>query len=261
MQRQTEEETFQLQALEIREPDENFDPQKMPMTGEEYLTHMLYERKRCPAVVTKRCSKIKNDVTNIELIDAPALPPHKCLLPTPEWRDAQVGSFKEAREQVFIMRQELQAQQYDQLIEPPLTTDTSKWLQFCREQQPLLSTLLRLSQSELEQLLENLSKWLQDADQLLAHAAEEPSTSSAPQPPAVDLSRDAWLARWLYATLVCLHLPLEPYVYSTLRCIARSCVQLRNELQPVNVKQAAPYNLLITLIVLVFGQSDFADYL
>lgn len=53
-----------MQALEIREPDESFDPQKPPQSGEEYLTHMLYERKRCPAVVTKRSMKIKNNVTS-----------------------------------------------------------------------------------------------------------------------------------------------------------------------------------------------------
>lgn len=64
MQNQTEEESFQLQALEIQEPDENFNPLKPPQTGEEYLTHMLYERKRCPAVVTKRTAKINNNVVN-----------------------------------------------------------------------------------------------------------------------------------------------------------------------------------------------------
>lgn len=64
MQKTNDEETFQLQALEIREPDENFDPLKPPQTGEEFLMHMLYERKRCPAVVTKRSTKIKSIPNN-----------------------------------------------------------------------------------------------------------------------------------------------------------------------------------------------------
>ncbi|KAL7734434.1 hypothetical protein ACLKA6_010761 [Drosophila palustris] len=260
MQNQTEEESFQLQALEIQEPDENFDPQKPPQTGEEFLTHMLYERKRCPAVVTKRSSKIENNVANnaFEILVSPPLPPHKCLLPTPEWRDAQVTSFKEARTRVIALRSELHAQRYDQNIEPPLTTDVDKWLQFCREQQPLLSTLLRLSQSDLELLLEMLSRWLQQPEQSpVPFDPSEPSTLYKP----LDLVQDAWLARWLYATLVCLHLPLEPHVFSTLRYIGRSCVVLRNELQPEELDRAAPYNLIITLIVLVFAQSDFAVYL
>lgn len=48
-----EKEVFQRQALEIQEPGDNFDPKALPQNGEEYLMHMLYERKRCPAVVTK----------------------------------------------------------------------------------------------------------------------------------------------------------------------------------------------------------------
>ncbi|KAH8419532.1 hypothetical protein KR222_004605 [Zaprionus bogoriensis] len=261
MQKTADEETFQLQALEIREPDEHFDPQKPPQTGEEYLMHMLYERKRCPAVVTKRSARIKNVAANeCELLVSPPLPPHKCLLPTPEWRDAQVASFRQARDRVAELRFELHAQQYDQSVEPPLTTDLEKWLHFCREQQPLLSTLLRLSQSDLELLLEMLCKWLQQPNE---SSDESPSTSAASagvsQP--FDLASDAWLARWLYATLVCLHLPLEPHVFSTLRYIARSCVLLRNELQPEELQRAAPYNLIITLIVQEFAQSDFAVYL
>lgn len=263
MTSQTEEESFQQQALEIQEPDEFFDPQKPPQTGEEFLMHMLYERKRCPAVVTKRSAKIKQNVIDngCQFPVSPPLPPHRCLLPTPEWRDAQVNSFKEARTRVIILRSELHAQQYDQNIEPPLTTDVDKWLQFCQEQQPLLSTLLRLSQSDLELLLEMLSKWLQQPDQSEQPTpTDEPSTSSVLSKPP-DLLQDSWIARWLYATLVCLHLPLEPHVFSTLRYIGRSCVLLRNELQPQEMERAAPYNLIITLIVLVFAQSDFAVYL
>lgn len=102
--------------------------------------------------------------------------------------------------------------------------------------------MLHLSQSVLEQLLEMLSKWLQE------------------QSPPVDLLQDAWLAHWLYATLVCLHLPLEPHVFSTIRYIARSCIDLRNQLKEEEVQRAAPYNLLLTLIVYVFGQNDFKEY-
>ncbi|KAH8372079.1 hypothetical protein KR093_009991, partial [Drosophila rubida] len=252
---QAEEESFQMQALEIQEPDENFDPEKQPQTGEEYLMHMLYERKRCPAIVTKRCAKIKSDVVGIEFVASPPLPPHKCLLPTQEWRNVQVNSFKEARQRVTTLRGELDTQHYDQSVEPPLTTDAEKWLQFCRQQQPLLSTLLRLSQSDLELLLELLSKWLQPE----LEPSDEPSTSASARP--IDLLRDVWLARWLYATLVCLHLPLEPHVFSTLRCIGRACVLHRNKLQQTELERATPYNLIITLIAQVFVQSDFTVYL
>lgn len=178
-------------------------------------------------------------------------------MPTPEWRAAQVASFKEAHTRVVTLRSELLAQKYDQDIEPPLTTDVDKWLLFCQEQQPLLSTLLRLSQSDLELLLEMLNKWLQQPNQSTGPTDETSSCSFKP----LDLAHDSWIARWLYATLVCLHLPLEPHVFSTLRYIGRSCVLLRNELQPQELERAAPYNLIITLIVMVFSQSDFSVYL
>jgi len=171
-----------------------------------------------------------------------------------------VTSFKEARTRVIRLRAELHTQNYDQSVEPPLTTDVDKWLAFCQKQQPLLSTLIRLSQSDLELLLEMLSKWLQQPDESpIDEPTDEPSTFSSGK--HLDLVQDSWMARWLYATLVCLHLPLEPHVFSTLRNIGRSCVLLRNELQEQELERAAPYNLIITLIVLVFGQSDFAVYL
>ncbi|KAH8242454.1 hypothetical protein KR032_006905 [Drosophila birchii] len=243
MHQEPEEQSFQMQALEIREPDANFDPEKPPESGEEYLMHMAYERKRCPAVVTKRSSKIKDCVANniLQMMENPALPPFRCLLPTPEWREQQVKSFQAARSQVLIVRKELAQNNYDQSAEPPLTSDQDKWQEFCRKEQPLLSIILHLTQNDLEQLLEMLSKWLQ---------AEE-----------VDLLQDVWLARWLYATLVCLHLPLEPYVFSTLRYIARSCIHHRNQLKAEEGPRAAPYNLILTLILDVFAQTDFKEYI
>lgn len=67
-----ENETFQQQALEITPPGEDFDPKKQPETGEEFLMHMLYERKQCPAVVVKRPKKLeeqqqpKTSATNVD---------------------------------------------------------------------------------------------------------------------------------------------------------------------------------------------------
>ena len=66
-----ENETFQQQALEITPPGDDFDPTKQPQTGEEYLMHMLYERKKCPAVVAKRPKKLQqknvgNSIINVE---------------------------------------------------------------------------------------------------------------------------------------------------------------------------------------------------
>ena len=45
--------SFQQQALDVRQPDENFDPSVEPQDGEEYLMKVIYERNKCPAVVVK----------------------------------------------------------------------------------------------------------------------------------------------------------------------------------------------------------------
>ncbi|XP_068149892.1 protein Gemin2 [Drosophila tropicalis] len=259
--KEKEEESFQLQALEICEPDASFDPTKPPETGEEYLTHMLYERKRCPAVVTRKC-KVKPTAGNanqhanhsLTMLESLPLCGYRQMLPTPEWQDAQVTSFQAARSRVLTLRRELSTQKYDQSVEPPLTTESEKWQEFCKQQQPLLSTLLRLSQTDLEYLLEMYATWLPQSEADVTNGNENSSR-------CIDLRRDVWLAHWLYATLVCLHLPLEPYVFSTLRSIARSCIQLRNQLTGEQVDRAAPYNLIITLIVHVFAQTDLKAYL
>ncbi|XP_030386975.1 protein Gemin2 [Scaptodrosophila lebanonensis] len=255
-----ESQSFQMQALEIPDLGKDFDPKKPPVNGEEYLMHMLYERKRCPVVVTKRSDKITNEsaassCSGIQGTPSPPPSPMKCLFPTPEWQQTQSSSFKEARSRISAIRRELKVHKYDESIEPPLTTDIEQWLHFCRDQEPLLSTLLRLSQSDLELLLEMQSHWLKNDPQKNTEPSTSASTSIALH------GSDAWLARWLYATLATLHMPLEPNVYSTLRSVARACLELRNQLQPEEEHYATPYNLIITIIVNVFGQADLAAYL
>lgn len=47
-------ESFQKQALVVEMPDEDFDPNIEPTTGEEYLKKVIHERYHCPAVVVKK---------------------------------------------------------------------------------------------------------------------------------------------------------------------------------------------------------------
>ncbi|GBP97656.1 Protein Gemin2 [Eumeta japonica] len=155
--------TCAKQALEITPIDSDFDPSKQPQSGEEYLRHMLYERKKCPAVVVKRPKNFE------------------------------------------------------------------------------LSSKTESSQLELE------VRWM--PYELLIKRVNL-STSAAPSPvPILDLaSSDRWLGDWFYAVLACLHLPLEPNVHSTLRDIARTCMQYRSLLKSHEFEKAIPYNLFIYLI-------------
>lgn len=49
---------FQHQAFEICTPDFKFDPNIPPTNGNEYLTHMYYEREQYPAVVSIKCDNL-----------------------------------------------------------------------------------------------------------------------------------------------------------------------------------------------------------
>ncbi|XP_061397528.1 protein Gemin2 [Musca vetustissima] len=255
-------ETFQQQALEIRQPGENFDPTAPPQNGEEFLMHMLYERKRCPAVVVKPPKKVKpvngvkNQLEDFEL--SPDIVVDRDLLPTREWKDAQSQGFLRTRSKILMLRQHLASHNYDNNLEPPLISDEDAWLKFCRENQPTLSVILRLKQRTLEQLLTMISEWLKGE-----HMEEVAcsSSSAAANDCILDLSNsEQWLGCWLYAVLSCLHLPLEPNVHFTLRDIARTAMRLRSRLKSHEFQKAIPYNLFIYLIAKLFDQLDLMEF-
>ncbi|XP_039964187.1 protein Gemin2 [Bactrocera neohumeralis] len=272
-------ETFQQQALEIREPGLDFDPSVAPKDGDEYLMHMLYERKKCPAVMVREPNKCKKNRTaaalaeNFKDEDEPLKSiAYNGILPTKEWKDYQIKDFEATREKIVLLRLELHRQRYDQTLEPPLIADPVAWHQFCHDNPPYLKTILRFSQRTLEQLLEFICDWLRAGEEkvVLENISSEddimPSTSSAGcnenmKPVILDLTdTNAWLGTWLYGALTCLHIPIEPEVHSTLRDIARVCIRLRGRLPATATGKAVPYNLFILLIAKAFGQMDFAEF-
>ncbi|XP_067613262.1 protein Gemin2 [Eurosta solidaginis] len=273
--------TFQQQALEIQEPGPDFDPTAPPKDGEEYLTHMLYERKQCPAVMVKDPSKVVKNQTAAALTEnfKDQEQPLKSIpvpgeRPTKEWKEFQLIDFEQTREKVVMLRLELHRQKYDQTLEPPLTNEPATWRKFCQENPPLLKLVLRFSQRTLEQLLEYICDWLREGEEndvlrkLATTDDATPSTSnaacdmtSANDEKVLDLTdTDAWIGTWLYATLSCLHIPIEPEVHSTLRDIARVCIRLRGRLPKTMAGKAVPYNLFICLVAGAFGQSDFGEF-
>uniref|UniRef100_A0A1A9WH99 Spermatogenesis-associated protein 6 N-terminal domain-containing protein n=1 Tax=Glossina brevipalpis TaxID=37001 RepID=A0A1A9WH99_9MUSC len=214
-------ETFQQQALEIREPGDNFDPNIEPKNGEEYLMHMLYERKRCPAVVAKRPTKIMrneplyiyndNSTWENQQLTSQEVSTDVNLLPTKEWKSIQGNEFLRTRSKIIMLRQHLSEHNYDNDLESPLINDDMAWLKFCRDNEPRLSLMLRLNQRTLEQLLSMLNMWLEEDGDCDSAPVVTSSSTSSTNNMVLDLSStDHWLGSWLYAVLGCLHLPLEP---------------------------------------------------
>lgn len=122
-------------------------------------------------------------------------------------------------------------------IHLPDQMDSDLWMEYCDQNQPLLSTLLRINQRNLETLVELQSRWISDDLDWYWQNAH-------------------WYPKWVYSSLICLRLPLEGHVISSLRQIARMAIKLRKELKQDQLKQATPLNLIISIVTRNFNQSD-----
>lgn len=155
-------------------------------------------------------------------------------MPTDGWNQVQNLQFSRLREKIFQLRIK-----HNELIvnpdELPSQNISDIWFEYCRTKTPLLSIMLHVPQRTLESLIEHQSNWL--------------TTNT-------ELENIHWLVSWIYASLACLHLPLEPDMHSVLRCIAKTCIQLRNHLTPNDKQIAIPFNLLLCIISSNFNQLD-----
>lgn len=110
--------------------------------------------------------------------------------------------------------------------------------------------MMKLDQPLLESLLDLQLEWI---DEKMEHTDSYSFDFSA---------SEKWLSQWIYASLACLHIPLEPNLHSILRKIARKCQLIRNRLGPSveDELKATPLTLLICIIANNFNQLDLRDY-
>lgn len=131
------------------------------------------------------------------------------------------------------------------------TADPDACIAFCEVNEPKLSICLALSQKKLEDLLETLGSHFQFRIDQLSSSGSESYQSG--------IKGVFWITKWIYATLACLHSPLEGSCLYNLRSIARICIQVRNSLKTRNESTSElvlPFNLIICLIALNFRQLD-----
>lgn len=128
------------------------------------------------------------------------------------------------------------------------TSEDDDCINFCKDNDPVLSVILTLNQGQLEELIEILSGHLSD-------------TITAPEFPQQISSLD-WITKWVYALLACLRSPLDPEVHSCLRMIAKSCIQVTDNLKSLpdsNEDSFLPWNLIIVIIAISFHQYDLLN--
>ena len=120
----------------------------------------------------------------------------------------------------------------------PLVDSEDVWKRFLEQNQPLISTIIRINQQSLELLLLYIAKWIK-----------------------VTPLANKWLGSWLYSICACLSFPIDPCVYSCLRNIAKVCLEYRENFTAEQSLEVVPYNLIILIIANVYGQKDFNEIL
>lgn len=178
----------------------------------------------------------------IELIsDTP-----ESLFPTSKWKRIQSDKFKRLQSKVGVLRENANKFNDDDdgdaaaADDTPGTLQEDLWLNYCKTNEPLLGRVLRLGQRNLETLLDFQSNWLlDDLDWFMDN-------------------RD-WAFPWIYSSLVCLSIPLEADVISSMRKIAKTCYVLRSQMKREHVNLATPLNLIIRIVSINFRQHDLGD--
>ncbi|XP_055631966.1 protein Gemin2 [Toxorhynchites rutilus septentrionalis] len=249
-------EVIQQRALAVDPPDQDFNPNFQPVTGEQYLQKVIYERKHCPAVVVVRPSPKRLQAQSSKIPSGSGAIPKEllknvapqALIPTREWESLQNKKFTELRDTITHYRGSEHFHENLRKTNIYLNFDNRKQLHdYCAKNQPLVRILLSIPQRNLEVLLEYLYEWLQGKQNEDEQEVEE------------RMYRKDWITQWIYAILACIIAPLEPYIHSILRDIAKACIAMRNELAAEEELRVLPLNLLICIISKNFNQLDLGD--
>ncbi|KAG5677306.1 hypothetical protein PVAND_007075 [Polypedilum vanderplanki] len=195
-----------------------------------YLKQVRSERKKIPKIVSidipekYRDIEIKTKEEKLRKFDQ-----------TKEWQDVQKDAFEQLQSKINKIRENADYERNILEILPVDLSDANECISYCKENDPKLSFMLALDQGRLENLIEQLATYL----------AENIENNTD----------NCWITKWIYSSLACLHLPLDPEMHSSIRVIAKACIQLLDNQKNEN-KNDLPYKLLITIIANNFHQFD-----
>ncbi|XP_030753648.1 gem-associated protein 2 [Sitophilus oryzae] len=227
----SDESGIQKKALDVCIP-ENFDPNSIPQTGEEYLQHVIYERtKKCKKWVTAKADftkftknqtvHINKDVATSKALDK--------FYPTKDWQDNALKDFIQLRN--FVNNSKTALPLRDRFR-------TEDLLRKIHEAAPKFSEITQYSQAAKVQLLQDITNTLKQDRTFINNN----------------------VGSWIYAILVLLEKPLTPDCCFKLREFTKICADIRAGLSDsVNEEVAAPLNLYICIIARYFNQLDLAD--
>ncbi|KAF5276550.1 hypothetical protein FQR65_LT03980 [Abscondita terminalis] len=228
------EQEFQSKKCFPVEIPEDFDPNKPPTNGEEYLHHVVHEARMCQKVasVNVDSSKFNNNQTVwFPTMDSVYVTAPKSMVPSQEWQEKIVKEFTDYRD--FV------------LSALPKTPNSNKndygyWIEKMRVEYPQLNVISDFDCCVQTKILEEIVDRLQSI---------EPGHSI-----------DDLLGCWIYNMLSILEKPLSSNNYLLLRDLSRLCSIIRSELHDgATTDMFVPLNIFICIIARCFGQLDLTD--
>jgi len=258
---------LQVQALYIGDTNTavDFDTNQAPASGLEYLLRVQREAKHCPMVVVADIDikKFEKKQTLKVKSGTGCMPAPNGYAPSTEWQRQQTIEFANLRMALsrYKAKHAKRIKNSDSKPTLPKKDDVIGWCRLClgshvqlqiaardnayaaedaptgtcTGKPPLLSMLVIMCQSVVEQVLEYHLAWFEAA----GFSPEQ--------------------GRWLYALLAVLEKPLSPEACFSVRQLARLCCNLRASLESSEDSQLVHLNLLICLVARYFDQIDLAD--
>ncbi|XP_044271635.1 gem-associated protein 2 [Tribolium madens] len=220
------------QALHVEFP-ENFNPNKVPQTGEEYLQHVIYERRQCKTWLTADIdrSKFLNQQTLKLEVGNRINKGSPLLLPSKKWQTQKIDEFTSFQKFIcFKIDKESTVSSFNE----------ETFLNKVLLQDPQFSELAAYTQAAKIRMFQIISK----------HVNSIPKGESLGKK----------MGAWIYAILTLLEKPLSPDSCYTLREFAKRCLDLRSNLdEHASEELYMPLNLFICIIARFYNQLDLAD--
>lgn len=222
---------------EVMDADQDFDLDND--SAAKYLAKVRSQRNRIPQIVTVHPLVVETNAMESEQQQNDDEKVEDPLKPSKEWQQIQCETFEQIHQRINELRENPKF--HDKQIPPEVEID----VEYCRVNEPKLSTVISLHQGYIETLIEELLTHFEANLQDLSSSSIDREIS--------------WIPKWFYALFACLHLPLDPDIVSNLRVTAKHCQRVINFLkeQSTDVKeQCQPYNLIIGIVRLNFKQFD-----
>lgn len=232
----------QRQCLPIEEDEEEVDSdQDFDMNNDsaaKYIQKVRFERNRIPQIVTVHPMVMHEEMLEEKPVQSDEKLDHDPVKPSKEWQQIQCEKFEEMHQRINELRENPKFQ--DKFTPPEVEID----VEYCRVNEPKLSTVISLHQGYIETVIEELlTHFDKNLEDLNAQTIEQIS----------------WIPKWFYALFACLHLPLDPDIVSNLRVTAKNCHRVINFLKSQSddaKEECQPYNLIIGIVRLNFKQFD-----